>query len=812
MSAINAIVEFVRETPEQSVPEKQEHQDRLTDLIFCLLIFSISYWLKFFIIGYYLDVVGNNTSFSFINTHEELYWLTSLFGWKPGESIVVEGYVDFSWYYLPYVDNFSQGWNPYEGEQTAIFHPERMGGYVYGPLYIVWISLGKIFFGLDARQSVLVSNVIFDSLTSVLVYVLAKRVTGNGIALILGFLHTITPISLFYANIYGLNTPQMTFFAVLYLWFYLEHHDSWGFVILSLGFLTKQFPLLFAMPALMLMVRRYGWLRGFAFLVEFIIWSLIFSMPYIVLTPYLYIVKLFLASRAPSSVPTLEFLQENGGVAPNLVSSAVAQEDYGLANFLHILVDTQILFVGGLFLISYFAFSAYRILEERPYLFFRFAALYYFFAHGTIGRGIYKYYTPFLMPFLILALAPYRKKTFHIRLGKLLHEAWKKIFDPRFKMDAPAVNYWGLKILLLSVFPMSWIFVDWIVSLFVPLENRLWFQIIFFLAFVIAIIFPNPTSKHKETPVVINETAPSPLEKINKLLNLSPSQRKRIPIVVSFLLTLIVFSQFYNTFFDDNPFIALINSPAMLILAFALYLQSLQWDQKTESAKIENIGPMRLGMIVIFFFSFLFYFLNFKTPYFEETLSLPLGSLDISVNLLFSIILAYFLAEFLASTSLLYYIRNKNPEREDVPKLTFDLNLLGTSFLFSIGFYLVTLVSPLFFGSYTQKEAQFLLAAITFILVFMVIRNLILPNSDSFLIYHPINWSIDLLQLVILILVLFIVNSLILSVPRLMNPALIFLFSLALMPFMGEEYWFSLVDFHKRVIKNFQEIIGEKRK
>lgn len=793
MSAVKVILEYVRESPESSVPVKQERQDRLTDIIFILMIFSISYWLKFLIIDYYIQVVGNNSSFHFRNNYEEFYWLTSLFGWEPGQEIVIEGYVDFSWYYLPYVDNFAEGWNPYEGEATAIYFPERMSGYVYGPLYIVWISIGKIFFGLDAATSVLVSNVIFDSLTSVMVYILSKRVTGNGIALILGFIHTIAPISLFYANIYGLNTPQMTFFAVLYLWFYLEHHDSLGFIILVLGFLTKQFPLLFAMPALMFMVRRYGWLRGFAFLVEFILWSLIFSMPFIVLSPVAYIIKLFLASRAPSSVPTKEFLEENGGIAPNLVSSAVAFEDYSLAQELHLLVDTQLLFVGGLFFISYTAFSAYRILEERPYLYYRFAALFYFFAHGSIGRGIYKYYTPFLIPFLILALAPYRMNTIHLRLGKLIHDAWKKTFNPKFRLETPPSRYWTIFLLNVLILYLLWIFVDWSVSLFVPPENRIWFSIFIFISIIFSLVKPHPTPSIREELTVdlqFNETE-NPFNRLREKFNLSSSQRRRISTVISFFLTILVFNYFYSIFFYDSLLVRFLHSPSIIFVLAPLFAGTYGWKRSITPSNYKYQSMSTFGTFVISVAIFLLYLVTPPKFFMEGHMFLGLVSFDV----MFSAIVALMGGEILSSGVLYGILKSK--ENIDKP-LTIDFDDLGVSLLLFLGFFFISMISTLFFGSSSLKETWFLTLATFMILAFQVQWLFLDDNKENrpYMNFNHLIWIIDLIQLTLLILIVFIVNVMIMSIPRLLNPALIFIIALSLIPFMGEEFWFALRDFN----------------
>ncbi len=818
LPSIVKIVEFVRETPAQSKVEKQARQDRLTDLVFALIIFGVSYWLKFFIISFYIQTVGNNSGFEFKNSYPEFFWLTRLFGWEPDQVIQTEGYVDFSWYYLPYVDNFAYGWNPYEGETTAIYYPERMGGYVYGPFYILWISIGKIFFGLDAWQSVLVSNVIFDSLTSVLVYILAKRYTGNGIAFLLGMMHSVVPISLFYANIYGLNTPQMTFFGVLYLWFYLEHHDSMGFVILSLGFLTKQFPLLFAMPALMLMVRRYGWLRGFTFLMEFIIWSLLFSLPYIVVSPRSYVIKLFLASRAPSSVPSLEYLLSNGGIAPNLVSSIVANEDYEFASKMAKLVNTQLLFVLTLFFVSYTAFSAYRFIEEKPYLIFRFAAMFFFLAHGTIPRGIYKYYTPFLMPFLILALAPHRPNTLHFRFGHALKKGWSTFFDPTFRLKEPSFKYWSMFLTLIVSQLFIFAVISWSVSLFAdtPQDKNL-FNFLLMSISVFLVIWPSPKNE---------DTLPKPIPKTdNEIQNngiKDEANEKELVLVTVFAIisTIAIFLYFFGLLSNGDAVSALFNNVGLLPFSFILFLQALKWDQtfqsSSEDEKVQSrIQNFQIGIMLLYLLILIFS-LNGNFPIFRNDPVIEFIGLKIKGNVLIITLSSFMLSYFLASLSLQIVMLNWS-EKLNLPTIT-KIDIQPRNFVLTVPllilFFLIQQVTPLFFKSHTTKEFFFLTAAALAVCTFLYLDFSInwVRDEEKNIVYSmdPVHWILDLAKIVALISIVFVVNKMILTVPRLQNPALILLIGMALMPYMGAEFWESLIRFNVNAIKKIQSRLTER--
>jgi len=172
MSTLSTILEYVQEVPPEIKPIKDKRQDLLTDFIFILAIFGISFWFRFLAYDWFFDNFQNIFN---VPVNQE-NWLTKLFGWQVGKSYPTEGYFDLSAYYYPYVDNYVEGWNPYSGSRVA---GDSIGGYVYGPFYIFFISLGTMFWGISSHDSVMISNLAFDSLSAVMIYILAKRSTGN---------------------------------------------------------------------------------------------------------------------------------------------------------------------------------------------------------------------------------------------------------------------------------------------------------------------------------------------------------------------------------------------------------------------------------------------------------------------------------------------------------------------------------------------------------------------------------------------------------------------------------------------------------
>ena len=292
------LLEILRVTPKKIEIEKNHKSDRLTDLLAILFIFGIAMFVRFYVRAVFIGEYGDRVFDITIHDGDPL-GIGAYLGALPGEKVNSEGYNDFYAYYIPYVEAFVDGWNPYTGHVTP---DDNIAGYVYGPFYILFISLGTMWFDLAPYDSIVYSNLIFDALCYVAVYMVAKKVTGNGIALVIATLGSLSPIALYYANIRLLNAPAMTFFALVSVYFFLERRDTTAMFFLAMATLIKQFPLFLALPMGLWMWRRYGFAKGTSIIVTFILFVIVLSLPYIVTTPELYIARFFLPGSGKSVI------------------------------------------------------------------------------------------------------------------------------------------------------------------------------------------------------------------------------------------------------------------------------------------------------------------------------------------------------------------------------------------------------------------------------------------------------------------------------------------------------------------------------
>lgn len=505
------LLDTLRVVPTQYKVKKDKNSDRLTDLLAVLLIIGIAVFVRFYVRDVFIEGYSDSV-FDLVVNQEDTLGFGRYLGVEPGETIYLNGFGDFGYYYIDYVNAFLDGWNPYSGN---IVEGDHIGGYVYGPLFIYSISVGKAWFGLSAYNSVVYSNIIFDSLSYVMVYLLAKRVTGNVIALLAAILGSFSPIALFYANIRGLNAPLMNFLALVFVYYFLERKDGRAIFFLAMATMTKQFPLFLALPVGFWMMRRYGILRGIGFILLYVFDILLLSVPWILKDPWAFVRRLFLPGGSKDIISC-----PSNGEATNLVhgvlseicpaynDQTIAVENVpSFANFLFPLVNYHILFFGFIFLFGWIALTGYDYFEDNPKLYLTFFAAFYTIVHATIARGIYKYYLTMIIPFIILAFIPGATgRSLNIRIGAMLNRLFNSWLRPKNRIQKPSMKYWlGMVYLLLSVVGIIWT-IDASISLFTSTEefHNLWLVICIPLALYF-IIRPSPLDIEEDDTLSFRE-------------------------------------------------------------------------------------------------------------------------------------------------------------------------------------------------------------------------------------------------------------------------------------------------------------------
>ena len=847
MVSATKILDAVLEVPPKNEPQKDKRQDRVTDILFCLILFGFAMWWRFFVYSWFF--ANYSDGFNIVLNAGD--WLANVFGVSITEGgsyeVPSEGFADLPVYYYPYVENFANGWNPYVG---SLDPGDSIGGYVYGPFYIFFISLGRIFLGMSPHDSVMYSNFIFDALTSVMIYILAKRYTGNVTAALIALVYNFSPVVLFYFNIKLLNTPHMSFFVLIAIWCFLEHRDTWAIFFIAFSALIKQFPLLFAMPVLLFLIRRYGIMKAIIFFFKLLLFFVILSFPYLILTPNQYIARLLIAGGPKSRILTLDeaILGINRGETANLAYAPLVTAgeidgtyDGGILQaILFPLVNSHLLFFGSLFVLSWFAFGAYRHLETNPHLYLRFFAGYQFIAHGAIARGIYKYYDAFLMCFLILAFVPATSSNLmNIQIGKTIKRGFKTVFDPKYKNQKPTFHYWALFIFAILATVSCFFIGYWAITLFTGREDQM--RPLWAIGLAILLIFAIATSSVQrltkkpsatkdaleakraqkisatqsmkktensetqesiETLKVNNPDLKDPSGKMNPSSFLS-SKIATItntipPIVIDVVLWGLSIALLLLVYFVIMQVI--VAEPGGIFSSSALVVFSLFAGIPAVARTLRQSDKVKIfllsGIIGTFMLLRLFIF-NSEEPfakYNTDAFSFGLFSLNvISLGLSFAIVDVF---RFFAQ--LLYDVYSNPKQKLAIMKksessvkdgLTFSLLL----FVITLAFFLVDTFAELFFAQNLQAYAGYIFAIIGIVSIFWFLHDiefLVRKEGKSPLINFEIrSFFFSFGFLIINFVIFWNINVWILTAHRLLGPAVIFIVGIFIVGTLTQEFW-----------------------
>ncbi|MBY8999737.1 MAG: hypothetical protein KGD64_02375 [Candidatus Heimdallarchaeota archaeon] len=394
-------------------------------IIICLLLLILSLILKNTASNAYWEKHDSNRDFNFFWYFYDENHTEVLEVWE------IEAYVDASYYYEPYLYNFRfLNWNPYAGGEGPL------DGYAYGPIFIYGIYLISLFVGLfntNLSRSLLVAesvkwtHIAFDSFCVVILYLILislkafkdKKVKKH----IVGFLGAssfmLMPINLLYVDSIYLNIPQMTFFTMIaFLLFIKEKYRTSAFM-LTIGWLSKQMPLFFIAPWFFILWKKKNLRTAIIdFLFTFLLTSFIVSLPWLFITPYDYLAKLFGPGK-PLAMLSLE--SSFRGSTVSLAHSFLFLGSASLAEFYRVINNYMIpflIFYIISLMVSYF--KGHEIGNDES-LFTLHTTWVILISHVFLSRGIYKYYDAFITPFILLIIILYLDK-----LITLLSERMKK--------------------------------------------------------------------------------------------------------------------------------------------------------------------------------------------------------------------------------------------------------------------------------------------------------------------------------------------------------------------------------------------------
>jgi hypothetical protein len=410
-----------------------------------------------------------------------------------------EVYIDAEYYYESYLDAFRSGWNPY------LRYTDELDFYVYGPVFIYGLYFTSLLVQLFTptmpndtliQESVKWTAINFDALSVVMVYLIIinfsfireKRIYKHIIGLIGAFAFIFMPFNVFYVDAYYLNIPQMTFFTLVTFYLVMKKKYSLSAISLTLAWLTKQMPLFLVIP-IFSMIWKENDLKtaGRKFLLPFLLSTFLISIPWIFLSPVLYIGRILAAGRSLWYV-TLD--PSGNGHGTTLAHTFLYWGAEGLADF-YVKINTPMIPFLIFYVFSLFIghFNGKKLANDDK------AFTYYItwvilISHTFISRGLFKYYDAFYTPFFILStvaivntmtnrISDYIRR---IKAEELISENKDEAVEEPWKIGVKSLDILSILLITLGIYYYSWI---------IMIESRFlhpFFLLI--LTFVISFLIP----------------------------------------------------------------------------------------------------------------------------------------------------------------------------------------------------------------------------------------------------------------------------------------------------------------------------------
>lgn len=307
-----------------------------------------------------------------------------------------EGFNDFEYFYQTWVKNFiSLKWYPYSYGNTI----DALNWYSYPPFFLYLIS----FFGLVSSRFSAIPIVILDAGCVVLVYKILNLFIPSKRIYIPSIIFCFSVINIFYIGIYWLNPAPMTFFLLLSIYYLIKKNNHLSIIFYMTSIMMKQTALYYGLIFMSLYLGEKqvkNWWKPIFLIISLFI---IFSIPYIILTPINYFRHL-LVSPIPTSIIQLT---PPKGHEPITFSHFLV---YGLninSNSIQILN----MFVNTYFLITFSTsvISSYSIFALKTKKLKEQSIIFLFMINGFLmymfqPRGLYKYYLTNLMPLQFIAM------------------------------------------------------------------------------------------------------------------------------------------------------------------------------------------------------------------------------------------------------------------------------------------------------------------------------------------------------------------------------------------------------------------------
>ncbi|NHJ05281.1 MAG: hypothetical protein EAX90_10680 [Candidatus Heimdallarchaeota archaeon] len=346
---------------------------------------------------------------NFPSGEDELIWNRDVL-FNPNGKLFA-GYTDFNHYYFNWVNFwYKDGWYPFTNWQDTV-SGDPWYYYSYPPIFLYFLV--SIWRPGMADIWIAVPMILADAACAGLVYLILDEIFKGrkAIAFLGGALMILAPVNIIYDGIYWLNPGPVTLLTLISFYYVVKRKWWQVFFWLAIATMTKQNALFLAYPIFMIMlgekIHNKGIKKGsFESVLNvglFLSVCLLISIPWIFITPIQYGVHMLFPGK---------FLQLNSSVEspppgqPNTFSWALYF--YNIRGFILDIVafgiNSMIFMIAAASIITiYLLWRSFRGKMDNIE-FFEMIAIYMILTHIFMPRGVFKFYSAYYIPVILIAL------------------------------------------------------------------------------------------------------------------------------------------------------------------------------------------------------------------------------------------------------------------------------------------------------------------------------------------------------------------------------------------------------------------------
>ncbi len=311
-----------------------------------------------------------------------------------GNPLILEHYDDWVWYYYPFATRFIEGYLPYTPELYEIVPGHQ--SYLYPPFFLYSLVTFLLFPG---SYSLVLGIVFFDLISGICLFLITYRISHSifraSLAAVLYFLN---PIALWWTDFLWFAEAVFTTFLIISILFLVEEQHPLASVFMALATMTKQVAVIFV-PVIFIFAYRKNFRTLTQSLIVFCSIILVISLPYLILMPFDYISTII----GPAGPPLYSGIMP----PPNMPVPLFASFWFlpvTIRDFIAFIVYSYMpLIITLVLLYSLLLFSNASSSRQFHYEFIGYALLISLAFYSFFPRGIFKWYTVAIVPFLVLA-------------------------------------------------------------------------------------------------------------------------------------------------------------------------------------------------------------------------------------------------------------------------------------------------------------------------------------------------------------------------------------------------------------------------